>query len=217
MKKISEQTKKFLLYGIESTIKPKEIYKLDGVILFLVFLFFFLAEASPLPAFSKIFLVIVYLGFVILSFSRTEVTGKKVFWIYGIQSLTFSILFCWAGTIFMLTTIEKESYKAYLAVLAVIYILAIAAYLFLTMLLIKKDVYNPSSSKKVAGGWCITSFVLLGIGAAKVLSTKAEYTTVIRIASLGFYFVSLLCILGVFHLVKYFAVKKLEVEKFDKR
>jgi len=35
MKKISEQTKKFLLYGIESTIKPKEIYKLDGVILFL--------------------------------------------------------------------------------------------------------------------------------------------------------------------------------------
>ena len=62
----------------------------------------------------------------------------------------------------MLTTIEKESYKGYLAVLAVIYILAIAAYLFLTMLLIKKDVYNPSSSKKVVGGWCITSFVLLG-------------------------------------------------------
>lgn len=117
----------------------------------------------------------------------------------------------------MLTTIEKESYKGYLAVLAVSYILAIAAYLFLTMLLIKKDVYNPSSSKKVAGGWCITSFVLLGIGAAKVLSMKAEYTTVIRIASLGFYFVSLLCILGVFHLVKYFAVKKLEVEKCDKR
>lgn len=97
MKKISEQTKNFLLYGIDHTIQPKEIYKLDGAILFLVFLFFFLAEASPLPVFSKIFLVIVYLGFVILSFSRTEVIGKKVFWIYGIQSLTFSILFCWAG------------------------------------------------------------------------------------------------------------------------
>ena len=39
----------------------------------------------------------------------------------------------------------------------------------------------------------------------------------VRIASLGFYFVSLLCILGVFHLVKYFAVKKLEAEKYDKR
>lgn len=184
MKKISEQTKNFLLYGIDHTIQPKEIYKLDGAILFLVFLFFFLAEASPLPAF---------------------------------QSLIFSILFCWAGTIFMLTTMEKESYKGYLAVLAVIYILAIAAYLFLTMLLIKKDVYNPSSSKKVAGGWCITSFVLLGIGAAKVLSTKAEYTTMIRIASLGFYFVSLLCILGVFHLVKYFAVKKNVIRDKDFR
>ena len=46
MKKISEQTKNFLLYGIDHTIQPKEIYKLDGAI---------------------------------LSFSRTEVTGKKFF------------------------------------------------------------------------------------------------------------------------------------------
>ncbi|CBL23742.1 hypothetical protein COPCOM_03398 [Coprococcus comes ATCC 27758] len=79
MKKINEQTKSFLLYGIEDVIKPKEIYKLDGAILFLVFLFFFLSESAPSPFFSKVFLVIVYLGFVILSFSRTEVTGKKVF------------------------------------------------------------------------------------------------------------------------------------------
>ena len=35
MKKINEQTKSFLLYGIEDVIKPKEIYKLDGAILFL--------------------------------------------------------------------------------------------------------------------------------------------------------------------------------------
>lgn len=28
MKKISEQTKNFLLYGIEDVIKPKEIYKI---------------------------------------------------------------------------------------------------------------------------------------------------------------------------------------------
>lgn len=34
MKKINEQTKSFLLYGIEDVIKPKEIYKLDGAILF---------------------------------------------------------------------------------------------------------------------------------------------------------------------------------------
>ena len=44
MKKINEQTKSFLLYGIEDVIKPKEIYKLDGAILFLVFLFFFLSD-----------------------------------------------------------------------------------------------------------------------------------------------------------------------------
>ena len=138
MKKINEQTKSFLLYGIEDVIKPKEIYKLDGAILFLVFLFLF---------FSKVFLVIVYLGFVILSFSRTEVTGKKVFWIIGIQSLTFSILFCWAATILMLTTMKEEYYKRYLTILVIIYILVIAAYIFLIITLIKKDIYNPSSSK----------------------------------------------------------------------
>lgn len=130
MKKINEQTKSFLLYGIEDVIKPKEIYKLDGAILFLVFLFFFLSESGPSPFFSKVFLVIVYLGFVILSFSRTEVTGKKVFWIIGIQSLTFSILFCWAATILMLTTMKEEYYKRYLTILVIIYILVIAAYIF---------------------------------------------------------------------------------------
>ena len=200
MKKINEQTKSFLLYGIEDVIKPKEIYKLDGAILFLVFLFFFLSESAPSPFFSKVFL-------------RTEVTGKKVFWIIGIQSLTFSILFCWAATILMLTTMKEEYYKRYLTILVIIYILVIAAYIFLIITLIKKDIYNPSSSKKLAGGWCITSFVLLGMGVAKVLSSSVEYTAMIRIASLCSYFCSLGSILGVFHLVKYFAVKKWEVEK----
>ena len=179
MKKINEQTKSFLLYGIEDVIKPKEIYKLDGAILFLVFLFFFLSESAPSPFFSKVFLVIVYLGFVILSFS----------------------------------TMKEEYYKRYLTILVIIYILVIAAYIFLIITLIKKDIYNPSSSKKLAGGWCITSFVLLGMGVAKVLSSSVEYTAMIRIASLCFYFCSLGSILGVFHLVKYFAVKKWEVEK----
>ena len=103
-------------------------------------------------------------------------------------SLTFSILFCWAATILMLTTMKEEYYKRYLTILVIIYILVIAAYIFLIITLIKKDIYNPSSSKKLAGGWCITSFVLLGMGVAKVLSSSVEYTAMIRIASLCSYF-----------------------------
>ena len=53
MKKINEQTKSFLLYGIEDVIKPKEIYKLDGAILLSVFLFFFLSESAPCTVFFK--------------------------------------------------------------------------------------------------------------------------------------------------------------------
>mgnify|MGYP000585657320 CR=1 FL=1 len=49
---MTKQTKKlFLLYGIEAHIKPKEIYKLDVAMLFFIFGLFFLAEASPAPAF----------------------------------------------------------------------------------------------------------------------------------------------------------------------
>nr|WP_317363515.1 hypothetical protein [uncultured Blautia sp.] len=48
MKNISEQTKNFLLYGIEDVIKPKEIYNLDGTILFLfLFFWFYLRSFSP--------------------------------------------------------------------------------------------------------------------------------------------------------------------------
>ncbi|CBL20858.1 hypothetical protein [Ruminococcus sp. SR1/5] len=54
MKKINEQTKSFLLYGIEDVIKLKEIYKLDGAILFLVF-YFLLSESAPSPFFQKYF------------------------------------------------------------------------------------------------------------------------------------------------------------------
>ena len=92
---MTEQTKNFLLYGIEAHIRPKEIYKLDVAMLFFIFGLFFLAEASPAPVFSKIFLVLVYLGMVILSFSRTEVTGKKVFGFMEYKALDFP--FCFAG------------------------------------------------------------------------------------------------------------------------
>lgn len=56
MKKINEQTKSFLLYGIEDVIKPKEIYKLDGAILFLVIFIFSFTESAPsLDFFKSIF------------------------------------------------------------------------------------------------------------------------------------------------------------------
>ena len=55
MKKISEQTKNFLLYGIEDVIKPKEIYKLDGAILFLYFYFSFCLNQLHHRFFKSIF------------------------------------------------------------------------------------------------------------------------------------------------------------------
>ena len=117
----------------------------------------------------------------------------------------------------MLTTLEEKYYPGYLAALVLLYILVIALYILLTLALIKKDVYNPSTSKKMAGGWCVTVFVILAISAAKILSAQAGYTATIRFASLSSYFISLLCILGAFHLVKYFMIKKWEKTDNNKR
>ena len=115
----------------------------------------------------------------------------------------------------MLTTMKEESYRGYLAALTGIYILAVAAYIFLTITLIKKRRIHPLHKK--IGRRMVLCLAMFGIGAAKILSTKVEYTAMIRIAALCSYFISLVCILGVFHLVKYFAVKKLEIEEGNKK
>lgn len=212
MMKLSEKTKNFILYGIEKKIERKEIYKFDGVILFFCFLAMFIAELTSSPSFNRIFLTLFYISFVIATFSKSDVTGEKTFWIQGIQSLGMSILCGWFGTVLMLSTLEKEDYSFYVAVLLIVYIMSALAHVCLIMFLIKKDIYNSDSNKKVMGGWCFTCFGMLGISVAKIMSSKIPYMSVIRITSLGFYLISLLCLMSIFFFVKYFVIKKYKLK-----
>mgnify|MGYP000559168435 CR=1 FL=1 len=66
-----------------------------------------------------------------------------------------------------------------------------------------------AAGSMTGGGWEMLQTHIKSYGGDVVV----EYTAMIRIASLCSYFCSLGSILGVFHLVKYFAVKKWEVEK----
>ncbi len=134
----SEKTKKFLLYGIDKKIEKKQIYKLDGAMLFVSILAMLMAEAASAPFFIKISFILFYIGFVIATFSKTDVTGEKVFWIYGMQGSGMSILFCWFGTALMLSTIGKEYYVLYIIILLIIYTMAALAYACLILTLIKK-------------------------------------------------------------------------------
>ena len=153
MMKLSEKTKNFILYGVENKIERKEIYKFDGAILFLCFLAMFIADSTPSPSFYRIFLILFYVVFVIATFSKSDVTGEKTFWIHGIQGLGMGILFGWFGTILIFSTLEKEDYSSYMAILLIVYIISAIAYTCLVMFLIKKDIYNSDSNKKVMGGW----------------------------------------------------------------
>ena len=184
MMKLSEKTKNFILYGIENKIERKEIYKFDGAILFLCFLAMVIADSTPSPSFYRIFLILFYVVFVIATFSKSDVTGEKTFWIHGIQGLGMSILSGWFGTILMFSTLEKEDYSSYMAILLIVYIMSAIAHTCLVMFLIKKDIYNSDSNKKVMGGWSFVCFGMLGISVAKIMSSKIPYISMIRIAGL---------------------------------
>lgn len=115
------------------------------------------------PSFYRIFLILFYVVFVIATFSKSDVTGEKTFWIHGIQGLGMGILFGWFGTILIFSTLEKEDYSSYMAILLIVYIISAIAYTCLVMFLIKKDIYNSDSNKKVMGGWSFVCFGMLGI------------------------------------------------------
>ena len=116
----------------------------------------------------------------------------------------------------MLTTLEEKFYPGYLAALVLLYILVIALYILLTLALIKKMYTIPPPQKN--GWWLVRN------GFCNTWNQCCEnpqrpgwlYST-IRFASLSSYFISLLCILGAFHLVKYFMIKKWEKTDNNKR
>ena len=55
MMKFSKKTKNFILYGIDNKIEKKQIYKLDGVMLFFLFLAMFIAELTSAPLLTEFF------------------------------------------------------------------------------------------------------------------------------------------------------------------
>lgn len=210
--RFGEKTRNFLLYGIDRKIESKQIYRLDGAMLFVSVLAMFMAEAISAPSFIRVSLVLFYICFVVATFSKTDVTGEKVFWIYGVQGLGISVLLCWFGTALMLSTIGEEHHTPYIIVLLLVYAVAAIGIGFLIFLLIKKDKYAPSSGRIAAGGWSAACFAAFGISAAKMASARVPDTFGIRMAGLGFYLVSLLSLISVWNIVKYFVIKKYNIQ-----
>ena len=161
---MNEKLKNFLLYGIENKIERKQIYKMDVLILFFSIFMFVLSEDFKI---GQIICALLVGTFIISTFSSKDIEGRKIFLIYGIWSLGFSLLFGIFGTILMLSTIKQIYYVEYLVVLGVLYVIMIMIFLFSIIYLIKKNTYEAVPVKKMAGGWC---FLLLGKKAAKIKS-----------------------------------------------
>lgn len=204
---MDEKVKSFLLYGADTIIEKKELYKMDGVILFFMVLLFTINEVYGGSAAGRVFCILFPLSFGILTFSKTDVTGEKVFWVYGIWGSEFSILFGLFGTIIILPVIDKAYYVRYFIVLFAVYAFMILLYIGMVVCFIKKDIYR-SKAKKLFGSWFFTLFGMAGIAAAKILHSGIGQEKMVWIGGMCSYFVSLMSVLGSGNLIKYILIKK---------
>lgn len=200
----------FLIYGMQGKIKKTEIYKMDGVVSFITFLALAVNEICGGFTLGRIGCISFLLSFIIFTFTRKDITGEKIFWIYGISSVEFCIFFGLIGTLLMLSTITKRNHMLYIGFIIFFYVIMLCLYVMLTCYLIKKDIYNSKSIKKMMGSWCFILFGICGISVTKILNMNTSQEKMIQIASIGSYLISIICLLGALNLVKYFWIKQIK-------
>lgn len=207
---MNEKLNDFLAYGMDSKIEKKQIYNMDGVISFITFLVFVINEIYGGAMWARVGCVLFPLSFIIFTFTRRDVTGKKIFWIYGIWGIGFSILFGVIGTIFMFLIIDKKYYITYLGIMVILYIIVLCIYISIICYLIKKEIYSSKSSKKLMGGWCFLLCGIAGMSFAKILGMNTSQEKIIQIVSVLSYLISLISVLGSLNMIKYFMIKRRE-------
>lgn len=148
------------------------------------------------PLFTE-FLILFYVVFVIATFSKSDVTGEKLLdsWHSRFRNGHFVRLVWNYSHIFNIRKGRLQFLYGYF--IDCIYNKCDSIYMF-SYVSHKKDIYNSDSNKKVMGGWSFVCFGMLGISVAKIMSSKIPYISMIRIAGLGFYVLSLLCLMSIF-------------------
>ena len=202
----NKEFEEFLKYGITGSVSKKAI--VEGNILRL----FFTLVAMAVSQFSNIVCVIATLNLIlvgILTYSRQEVTGKEIFWIHGIEATAFTVIFALIGTSSAMYVIDEKYYLALGSIIVVVYLIVIALYAGMIMYFIKKGAY--SKAQKTNSRVFFMFFGVGGIAFARVFTKGMSNDTAWQCLSICSYFISLLSTIGIFNLIKYYYLKKLEL------
>lgn len=128
--------------------------------------------------------------------------GRRIFLIYGIWSLGFSIVCGVFGSVLMLSTIESRYHLEYIVVLLGLYLIMLLIFILIIIYLIKRNAYVSVPMKKMATRWVLLLFGICGISVAKILSSGLGEEKMVQIGAISF-----VLILGYFNFVKYILLK----------
>ena len=199
---MEENIKNFLTYGISQEISKKQIISVD-ILMIVLGAIGCIIESQFIVI--NLFLLLAAIAVIIITFHRTTVKGKNIFKVYGMWSVYLSIFFGIFGTKIALSVLDEEAYVVYILITIIVYLIVIATYISVIIYLIKTNAYKKL--KKINGTLGIFFSGIGGIAIAKIFLSGMTYKNILEITSICCYLVSMLAIIGIFNLIKYWGVK----------
>ena len=200
---MEEEFDDFLKHGMAQTIDKKQLLEVDILLLLLSVITIVVSDFSIIV--SAVSILILTLCSV-LTYSKQEVNGKKIFLVYGLWSVSLCGIFALLGISIVMIITEKKYFFLFYGMLLIVYIMIFILYTGIIMYLIKKGAYK--AAKKTNGRISITLFGVFGILTARILTNNISYQNILQMASICCFLFSFLALLGVFNLIKYYCLKK---------
>lgn len=214
---MEQNLKDFLRFGASDRISKKELWKLHAAIFFIEALLVFAMHLMETPLWTQIFLFVIWILSVLLTCSRQEIHGKRIFFTHGVMALQLEILFFSFATFFLWIIFgDRRTWNVLIAGMICFFLLIHMGYFCLTFYLIRKGAYG--ATKKVSGGICFLSFASFGIIAGKLFTVMMGQEMLLCFTAFLMYFLAALSALGSMNLFKYVLYCKYDkIEKEKQR
>ncbi len=194
----------FLKYGMaQTTIAKKQLLEVDVLLLLLSAITIVVSDFSIIVSVVSILILTLCS---VLTYSKLEVNGKKIFLVYGMWSVSLCGIFALLGISIVMIVTEKKYFFLLCGILLIVYLIILVLYTGIIVYLIRKSAYKVA--KKTNGRISIILFGVFGISIAKISSKSINYQNILQIASICCFLFSFLALLGFFNLIKYYYLKK---------
>ena len=108
---MDEKFVEFLKYGLSQTIKKKDIFIINGIMMFFS-LFLTLADGYPSLKWGIVSITPVA-ACIILTYTKEDVKGSKIFFVYGVSGTCFALIFGLVGIRFMFFVLDNTTLQLF--------------------------------------------------------------------------------------------------------